>query len=343
MSRAIVTLRNREGHALHCILEEPPPGLPRPGIAAVLLCPGIKTRVGPHRLYRKLSASFLARGIPVLRVDFRGLGDSEGEWPDESLASIHRLTALGHCVDDVRSALDWLESHLGIRRCIVGGLCGAAITALHVAREDPRVAALYAIGLPALLDRTGVARSISAGELQSHRLLYLRKLRQPASWLRLLSLKTDFGLLWRAFAKRPPARTADLSAAGGGTGGTDVNPHVAPCLLALLGNDRPALILFGERDPTRWSFEEKVLQPCSAALAPYKAQIQYSVISGANHILSRPADILAANRLTGAWLDAQLTRGIVRLERGTGAAGIHSGALECSGLEEAIQCSTNES
>jgi len=122
-----------------------------------------------------------------------------------------------------------------------------------------------------------------------------------------------------------------------------VNPHVAACLLALLGNDRPALIVFGERDPMRWSFEEKVLQPCSAALEPYRSQIQYSVIPGANHILSRPADILAANRLTEAWLDAQLTRGIVRSERGAGAAGIHSGALECSRLQEAIQCSTSES
>src|SRR5436190_19229926 len=116
MSRTIVTLRNREAHALHCILEEPPPGLPRAEVAAVLLSPGVKSRVGPHGLYRKLSPSFLARGIPVLRVDFRGLGDSEGEWPDESLASIYRLAELGHCAGDVRSALDWLESRLGTRR-----------------------------------------------------------------------------------------------------------------------------------------------------------------------------------------------------------------------------------
>jgi pimeloyl-ACP methyl ester carboxylesterase len=337
MSRTIVTLRNREGHALHCILEEPPQGLPRPGVAAVLLCPGIKTRVGPHRLYRKVSPPFLARGIPVLRVDFRGLGDSEGEWPDESLASIYRLTELGHCVDDVRSALDWLESRLGIRRCIVGGLCGAAITALHVAREDPRLAALYAIGLPARLDGTGEEPRVTAGELQSHRSVYFRKLLQPASWLRLLSLKTDYGLLWRALRHGLLAKkTAVSSAAGGATTTAGLNPHLPECLLALLGDGRPALVLFGERDPMRWSFEENVLQPWAAALEPYQAQIQYSVIPGANHILSRPADIVEANRLTEAWLDAQFTTSIGRLERGASLAGIHPRAVECSGGRELI-------
>jgi len=343
MSQTIVTLRNRDGHALHCILEEPPAVTPRAAMAVVLLCPGIKTRVGPHRLHRKLSAPFLARGIPVLRVDFRGLGDSEGEWPDDALASIYRLTELGHCVDDVRAALDWLETRLGIRRSIVGGLCGAAITALQVAREDSRLAALYAIGLPSLLDGVDVERRTSAGERQSHRSVYLRKLRQPASWLRLLSLKTDYGLLWRALAKGVLAKMAAPLAAGGATPAAGLNPDLPGCLLALLGTGRPALMLFGERDPMRWSFEENVLQPWSAALEPYKSQIQYSVIPGANHILSRPMDILAANRLTDAWLDAQLTRGIVRSERGAGAAGIHPGELECSRLQEAIQCSTSES
>ena len=93
----IVSLRNREGHALHCMLDEPPPGEPRAAVAAVLLCPGIKTRVGPHRLYRKLSGAFLSRGIPVMRVDFRGIGDSEGDWPGESLAGFRKSLRTSTC------------------------------------------------------------------------------------------------------------------------------------------------------------------------------------------------------------------------------------------------------
>ena len=335
MSR-IVSLRNPEGHALHCILEEPGPGTAR-DVAAVLLSPGVKTRAGPHRLYRKLSAPFLARGIPVLRVELRGIGDSEGEWPQDALVAVYRMMELGHCVADVRAALDWLESHLGIRRCIVGGLCGAAITALHVAREDSRMAALYAIGLPVVLDGAVETPAMSARELHSHRLLYLRKLFQPASWLRLLTLKSDFGLLWRALRQEKPAKSANAPSV------SNLNPHLTECMHALLAGGRQALLLFGERDPRRWDFEERFFQPSAASLEPYRSQIQYSLVPGANHILGHPAAVAVANRLTEAWLDEQVTRGIVRSERDAPADGLHSRALECSPLQEAIQCSTSES
>ena len=328
MSQRVVSLRNREGHALHCILEEPPDGLSRARVAAVLLCPGVKTRVGPHRLYRKLSQPFLARGIPVLRVDFRGLGDSEGDWPDDSLAQMYRLMELGHCADDARAALDWLESHLGIRNCIVGGLCGAAITALHLARHDSRLAALYAIGLPARLSGTSDPHSASRGELQSHRLRYLRKLMRPASWLRFLLLRSDYRLMWRSLTEK-------LSKSGPAVA-PDLNPHLAANFLALVRTGRPALLLFGGQDPKRWEFEERFLQPWADALAPYRAKITYSVIPRANHILGDPAAIVEANRLTEAWLDAQLTRSIGRSERGLSPAGIHSGAVECSRGRELI-------
>ena len=328
MSQRVVSLRNREGHALHCILEEPPGGMSRATVAAVLLCPGVKTRVGPHRIYRKLSPPFLARGIPVLRVDFRGLGDSEGDWPDESLAQMYRLTELGHCVDDARAALDWLESQLGIRNCIVGGLCGAAITALHLARQDSRVAALYAIGLPSRLNGSADAHRVSRGELESHRLRFLRKLARPASWLRFLSLRSDYRLMWRSLAEKwlqpGPALAPDL------------NPHLPTGFLALLRSGRPALLLFGEQDGARWDFEEKFLQPWAETLDPYKAQIAYSVIPRANHILGDPAAITEANRLTEAWLDAQFTQSIGRLERGSSLAGIHPRAVECSRGREPI-------
>ena len=327
VSRTIVSLRNRQGDALHCTLDEPAAGVPRAAVAAVFLCPGVKTRVGPHRLYRKLAAPFLARGIPVMRVDFRGLGDSEGQWPDDSLASIYRLTELGHCVDDARSALDWIESRLGTRHCIVGGLCGGAITALHLAREDMRLAALYAIGLPVRLDGIGEKPGISAGELQSHRARYLRKAFRASSWARLLSFRSDYRLLWQALAgKMGFVPTAGQEAP------PDLNPHVPDCFLQLLHTGRLALLMFGERDPRRWDFEEKFLRAASAALEPYRQQISYSIIAGANHILGDPASVLAANRLTEAWLETQLTRGVVRSERGAGAAGIHPHALECSAL-----------
>lgn len=75
-------------------------------------------------------------GFPVLRFNFRGAGQSEGEHDR------------GHGeVDDVRAALDWLDAefHLPIIFC---GFSFGAATGLRAACPDPRVAALISLGTP---------------------------------------------------------------------------------------------------------------------------------------------------------------------------------------------------
>ena len=313
MTRRIVTLRNSHGHALHCILEEPAGGAAGAGFAAVLLCPGIKTRVGPHRLYRKLAQSFVARGIPVLRVDFHGLGDSEGELPENRLDALYDQVQFGRHVDDVRSALDWLEFECGIQRCIVGGLCGGAITGL-LAASDARIAGVYAIGLPVALEaRSGATvERMTRGELVSKRVVYLRKLLRLRSWLRLLSLQSDYKLIWRmlSFALRSPACRHEPSAQLAhvppptSSPADDLNPKFPPAFFGFLGSGRPALLIFGERDQLRWHYEEKFAQPWAHALEPYKSQLSVVVIPDANHILGDPESVAEASRQTAAWLEA---------------------------------------
>jgi len=313
MTTRLATLRNSRGEAIHCMLEEPAGGAAGARFAALLLCSGVKTRVAPHRLYRKLAATFVAHGVPVLRVDFAGLGDSEGEWPDDSLDSIYGLTERGHCVDDVRAACDWLETHCGIRRFIAGGLCGAAVTALHLALQDPRLAALYAIGLPATYLGSGAKPRPSSHEMRMYRMRYLRKLIQPAAWLRFLSMKSDYRLMWqmarealrrKARAAASPASEKRNARSPAEPVARDLNPYVPLGLFGMLATGRPALVMFGEDDPLRYGFEERFMQPRWSTLEQYKPLFSYAVIPGANHILGEPGAVAEANRLTGLWLDA---------------------------------------
>ena len=305
MTGTIASLRNPQGLALHCMVDDPP-GPARSDCAAVLLCPGVKTRVAPHRLYRKLAQAFLRRGITVMRVDFAGLGDSEGERPEESLELIYRAMELGGAVADARSALDWLEATRGVRRFIVGGLCGGAITGLQLAAQDPRVQGVYALGLPVTVH--GAARSeldhMPKGALRDKRVRYLRKALNPASWLRLLSLKSDYRLMWRMLvasmaSKRKAAREAARPAAA-----PDLNPRLAESFLEVLGRDCPVLLMFGERDRLRWDFEEKFEQPWHADLAPHRKLIETRIIPHASHILADPEAVAQAIQITIAWLDA---------------------------------------
>lgn len=75
-------------------------------------------------------------GFPVLRFNFRGAGLSEGQH-DEGRGE----------VEDVRAALDWLESEFPLP-VVFGGFSFGAATGLKAACPDPRVDAVISLGTP---------------------------------------------------------------------------------------------------------------------------------------------------------------------------------------------------
>ena len=75
-------------------------------------------------------------GIPVLRFNFRGAGLSHGEHDNGA----------GE-VDDVRTALDWLDQQFHLPMVFAGFSFGAAI-GLRAACPDARVTALASLGTP---------------------------------------------------------------------------------------------------------------------------------------------------------------------------------------------------
>ena len=79
---------------------------------------------------------FQSFGFPVLRFNFRGTGLSEG---------VHDK-GNGE-VEDVRTALDWLENEFSCP-VIFGGFSFGAAVGLRAACPDSRVEALIALGLP---------------------------------------------------------------------------------------------------------------------------------------------------------------------------------------------------
>ncbi len=77
-------------------------------------------------------------GFPVLRFNFRGTGLSDGE----------HANGIGE-VEDVRTALEWLENEFALPVIFAGFSFGAAV-GLRAAYADERVKALIALGLPAV-------------------------------------------------------------------------------------------------------------------------------------------------------------------------------------------------
>jgi alpha/beta superfamily hydrolase len=77
-----------------------------------------------------------AFGLPVLRFNFRGVGRSGGEHAE----------GRGE-VEDVRAALDWLDSEFHLPIISAGFSFGAAV-GMRAACPDPRVHALISLGTP---------------------------------------------------------------------------------------------------------------------------------------------------------------------------------------------------
>lgn len=155
-----------DGHCLTGVLHSPA----APGSLGVLVVVGgPQTRVGSHRQFVLLARSLADQGWPVLRFDYRGMGDSTGSNVD-----------FEHSGSDIRAAIDgFMAASPGLERIVIWGLCDAASAACLYAPSDDRVAGLVMLN-PWVRTPEGEARTLL-------RHYYLKRLTSRAFWKKLLS------------------------------------------------------------------------------------------------------------------------------------------------------------
>jgi putative redox protein len=126
---------NPDGHRLSARLDLPtddPPG-------AFALFAHCFTCSKHTKAISHISRALTGEGIAVLRFDFTGLGQSEGEFADTSLSSN---------VDDLIAAADFLNHRFRAPKIIIGHSFGGA-AALMAAAKIPSAAAVATIAAPA--------------------------------------------------------------------------------------------------------------------------------------------------------------------------------------------------
>ena len=110
-----------------------PESTPAPGI---IMCHGFTGhKAETHRLFVEAARDFARNGLAVLRFDFRGSGDSGGEF--------HEMT-VSREIDDARAALDFLTARPEVDPARVGvlGLSLGGCVAACLAGADERLRAL---------------------------------------------------------------------------------------------------------------------------------------------------------------------------------------------------------
>jgi pimeloyl-ACP methyl ester carboxylesterase len=250
-------------------------------------------RVGPGRLYVPLTQLLNDLGHCVLRFDFHGLGDSEGEISEKLLIEIYNHVEVGRYVDDALCAVRWMRETHGFQEFMLGGLCGGATTAALAASRDPQIRHLLCLGLAITLscDAATPARYLTRKELDSRLKKYLRRLLDLKSWWRLLTFQSEYGVIWRSLKRlviREKARANVGDAPPSGAHMENANPLFPPAFFDFLQSGGRALLIFSEKDRLPSENEEKFSLPYAGRLRGFHGQIVEKTIANSNHVISMP-------------------------------------------------------
>jgi exosortase A-associated hydrolase 1/exosortase A-associated hydrolase 2 len=143
---------------------------------------GPQYRAGSHRQFTLLARDLAAVGIPAMRFDYRGMGDSEGVPRDFEMVS-----------DDLRAALDAFFAQVpGMDEVVLWGLCDGASAAAMYASCDRRVRGLVLLN-PWVRTETGAARA-------TIKHYYRDRLLDAGLWIKIARGQFDYSGAARSFA-----------------------------------------------------------------------------------------------------------------------------------------------
>jgi exosortase A-associated hydrolase 1 len=146
-----------------------------------------------------LARDLAADGVPVMRFDYRGMGDSDGD--------IRNFEAVK---EDIREATDQFFSQVSeVRDIVIWGLCDAASAALFYAHHDLRVSGLVLLN-PWVRTKEGEARVY----LKHY---YLSRLANRELWQKILRGRFDYAgatrSVWNVAGKALSGKTRSPSPA----------------------------------------------------------------------------------------------------------------------------------
>jgi alpha-beta hydrolase superfamily lysophospholipase len=183
------------GESLQGVLSMPDRG--GPAGQAVLICnTGGDPRAGIGGFATTAARALAARGVASLRFDFQGLGDSAPAAPDQR----------GHIYEtpreaDLEAAVSLLAAE-GYSQVVALGICAGAYHAVRLAARDPRVAGAFAISPAKLVWRSDDSLAFGRRDDGKSTESYVKALRDPAVYRRLLMGGVDVRTIARNLAKR---------------------------------------------------------------------------------------------------------------------------------------------
>jgi len=236
--------------------------------AAVVVIHGWGTcRSGPHRMLVELCRELARAGLPALRFDLAGRGDSGGDFWSVDLDAM---------IADAHAAGDFLAKATGAEVLAAAGLCSGANVALGAVAGDGRFRAAAALSaLPFQKQRGALqAAARTRGALRG----LLAKALSLDTWRRLLRGEIAVRGILRRLSRGEGGRSAQAQADGGAKRNLkdsrrDIQAELAGCRARLL-------FIHGGADAEGLSGWREVFAPFLAAA---KVGHRHLVVAGADH------------------------------------------------------------
>lgn len=254
------------------------PERPASGTGVVVIVGGPQYRAGSHRQFVLLARAVAAAGYPVLRFDYRGMGDSTGEMRD-----FQKVTP------DIAAAIDTLLRRVPtVRQVVLWGLCDAASAALLYRHDtkDSRVRGLCLLN-PWVRSDASLAKT----QVKHY---YSQRLRQKEFWAKLLSGKVARSALTGLARNLATALSAKTKADAVGNN----RPFQDRMAEAWQRFDAPALLFLSGNDYTAKEFCEYVNASPSWANAMTNPHLVRHEEAEADHTLSQKKPRLAVEKST---------------------------------------------
>lgn len=143
-------------------------------------------RIGPHRIFVNAAREFEKLGIPSLRFDFRGRGESEGETSNIRLVDM---------IDDTTVAINTMIKESGVKEIILLGLCSGGEVAVGSALSNPAVEGLILWSTPLLARESDVASDTKKTATIAKS--YWQKLFMAETWKKLARNNVNYRLIFK--------------------------------------------------------------------------------------------------------------------------------------------------
>lgn len=253
----------------------------------VLVVGGPQYRVGSHRQFVLLARAVSAAGHPVLRFDYRGMGDAAGVHPG--------FLDVG---EDIGAAVDALLERIPtLRDVVLWGLCDGATAAAMYAPGDPRVTGLVLLN-PWVHSERRQARAYL-------RHYYLQRLLNRDFWLKVARggfnpLQSLRGLVGDARASVGAAQLpGEDGSADAGEAGVDLVSVMADAIAGFSGH---TLLVTSGQDLTAAEFEDAAGADRRLRRALSGPRVRRERLAECDHTFSRAAWRQQVERLTVEWM-----------------------------------------